>query len=167
MDEGDLHVVTKFLERYTAQVDRGGRPAPKLGPFRRKLELAQDAKDALLADTEWLASLTSEERGTAVEAARRKVDEAQRALDEAEVASMRDDAIVDIVQDFDLFYDPGDPSKVGTFRGQTSEEWVEAASLTIPQQRRLLSRGISRIDVAKGGRKELEDRVRIAWTNGA
>ena len=129
--------------------------------------MARDAKQALLADTEWLASLTREERGTAVEAARRKVDEAQRALDEAEVASMRDDAIVDIVRDFDLFYDPGDPNKVGTFRRQTSEEWVEATSLTIPQQRRLLSRGIGRIDVAKGGRHELEDRVRITWTDEA
>lgn len=167
MDEGDVHVVTKFLERYTALVDRGGRPSPELGPLRRKLELARDAKEALLADTEWLASLTSEERGTAVEAARRKVDEAQRALDQAEVASMRDDAIVDIVSDFDLFYDPGDPSKGGTFRGQTSEEWVEATSLTIPQQRRLLSRGISRVDVTKGGRKDLDERVRIAWADEA
>lgn len=163
MDEGDLHVVTKFLERYTALVDRGGRPTPELRPLERKLELARDAKEALLADTEWLASLTSEERGTAVESARRKVDEAQRALDEAGVASMRDDAIVDIVQDFDLFYDPGDPSKVGTFRGQTSEEWVEATSLTIPQQRQLLSRGIERVEVAKGRRHDLEKRVRIVW----
>ena len=136
-----------------------GRGTPELGRLERKPELARDAKETLLADTEWLASLSREERGTALEAARRKVDDAQSALDEAEAGSIRDDTIVDIVRDFDLFYDPGDTSKVGTFRGQTSEEWVEATSLTIPQQRRLLSLGISRIEVANGGRKELEDRV--------
>ena len=100
-----------------------------------------------------------------MKAARAGVEEAQRTLDEAELTADRSDPLPDIVRDFDLFYDPGDGSKVGTFRGQTSEEWIEATSLTIPQQRQLLSRGIERIEVTKGGRYELEDRVRIVWAD--
>lgn len=163
MDEGDAHVVAKFLGRYTATIFQGldDEDEVALGPLRTELKLAKETKDELLGDTEFLASLTSNERKRAVEAARARIERAQRVLDDVEVG--REQSMVSIVRDFDLFYDPGDPTRVGTFRGQTSEEWVEATALTIPQQRRLLSRGIERIEVARGGRRELDDRVTIAW----
>ena len=43
----------------------------------------------------------------------------------------------------------------------TPDDFREAS---IPEQRRLLSLGIGRVDVAKGGR-ELDERVRIAWAD--
>ena len=42
----------------------------------------------------------------------------------------------------------------------TPEDFLEAS---VPEQRRLLSRGIARVEVTKGTRHDLEKRVRIVF----
>lgn len=161
----DELVIGRFLERYETGADLVDEPSSaESEKLRRKLEVAIDARDTLLDDINSLAALPADLRRGTIERAQAAVDDAQAALDSCEVS--RSNTVIDMVRGMDLFEDAGDPSRTGTFRGHTSEGWVEHTALPVPAQRRLLTRGIEKI-VVSGGSDPLEERVRIHWRDEA
>ena len=89
-------------------------------------------------------ALSPGKRAEVLANAQAAVDQARAELDAVEVA--HETSVLNVWNLSDLF---------------TPEDFREAS---IPEQRRLLSLGIARVVVAKGGR-ELDGRVRIAWAD--
>jgi DNA invertase Pin-like site-specific DNA recombinase len=144
MDELDALVLDAYLKRYEQQFDDEPEP-PETGHLRERLSLAEDAMQALIEDPLSLAALPSAKRAEVLGNAQAAVERARADLDTVEIA--HETSVLNAWSLSDLF---------------TPEDFREAS---IPEQRRLLSLGIARIDVIKGGRRELADRVQIVWAD--
>jgi DNA invertase Pin-like site-specific DNA recombinase len=170
MDHGDAFVVAKFVERYGKALgalddEADGTGEPDIEPLRRRLAHAEDAMQTLVDDPLSLAALPSRTRAELLRNAQDEVDDARKALDDA--LELRQTSVSQVLNSFDLgdIFESGDPSSNGTFRGRQSLDSGSVFALSVPDQRRLLAAGIARIDVAKGGRHDLENRVLITWTD--
>ena len=145
MNDLDAFVVDAFLRRYEQQFDDEPE-SPETGHLRERLTTAEDALQTLVGDPLSLAALPSGRRTEVLANAQREVDRAREELEAVEVA--HETSVLNVWSLSDLF---------------TPEDFREAS---VPDQRRLLSLGIDRVVVAKGGR-ELGDRVRIVWADEA
>lgn len=147
MDDLDALALDSFMKRYekaVGQFDDEPQP-PETAHLVAKLEQADDALQTLVEDPLSLAGLSTENRAKVLKNAQSAVDAIQAEIEAVEVT--HETSVVNVWHLSDLF---------------TPDDFREAS---IPEQRRLLALGIERIEVAKGSRHELQQRVRIVWVD--